>query len=207
MDDASLRIVITFFLFAAQHSLTVSDPLKNLLIRIMGERAFAGRFRLLFTLWNLLLFFLLLFYWRGLPDRALFTPAPILTGALHGTQILGLWVLYRAGKKIDLLHFIGVRQWKELRRCRPLPAERLLTTGIYGRVRHPIYLGSILVLWGEPHLLKTANGLLFVILITAYFVIGSTLEERRMVRQFGEEYRRYRKKAGWLWPKFRDIAP
>jgi len=207
MDGPSLRLALTFLFFAAQHSFTVSDTLKNLVIRIMGERAFAGRFRLLFTLWNLLLFSFLLSYWRGLPDRPLFTPAPAFIWPLHLIQILGLWVLYRAGKEIDLLHFVGIRQWIHLQKRQSSPGEVLITSGIYGRVRHPIYLGSILILWGELHLLKTANGLLFVILATAYFAIGSFMEERRMVRQFGDTYLRYQEKTGRFLPKLKSITP
>jgi len=201
MDGASLRIILTFFLFAAQHSLTVSDTWKNFLLRVMGEYSFEGRFRLLFTLWNLLLFGLLLHYWRNLPDRPLFTPALFSTWSLHGMQLLGLWILYRAGHKIDFLHFIGIRQWIALRKGEILPGKGLITTGIYKRLRHPIYAGSMLILWGEPHLLDTANGLLLLLLFTTYFVIGSYMEERRMVRQFGEEYRTYRRRTGRFFPK------
>ncbi len=207
MDGSPLRITLIFLLFAAQHSLSVSHGWKTFLIRRMGSRAFEGRFRLLFTLWNLLLFTLCLLYWRSLPDQTLFAPSSALTWSLHGMQIVGLWVLFQAGRAIDLLHFIGIRQWRRLRCEEPFPSEELITTCIYRKIRHPIYTGSILILWGEVHLLKTVNGLLLVLLATVYFVIGSMMEERRMIRQFGEHYLEYRKKTGRFLPRCKNLSP
>jgi protein-S-isoprenylcysteine O-methyltransferase Ste14 len=200
IDGVLCRLVLIFLLFAAQHSLTVSDVFKDFVIRIAGAGFYAKRFRLLFTLWNLLLLSPLLYYWRGLPDWHLFTPATGLKWTLRLLQGLGLCVFYLAGKEIDLLHFVGIRQWREAEKGKFNVEEHLITKGIYRQLRHPLYLGSMLILWGEPHLLQTRNGLLLILLCTAYFFVGSILEEKRMVRQFGDEYRRYRKKTGRFIP-------
>jgi protein-S-isoprenylcysteine O-methyltransferase Ste14 len=116
-------------------------------------------------------------------------------------QCFGIWVFIQAGKKTDFLYFIGVRQVIRHKKGEPeSDDETLIRDGIYGRVRHPLYLGSILVLWGEPYLVSARNGLIIVILSTLYFYLGSMLEERRMVRQFGDEYRRYQREVPRLFP-------
>jgi protein-S-isoprenylcysteine O-methyltransferase Ste14 len=49
----------------------------------------------------------------------------------------------------------------------------------------------------------TAGRLLFALGFSAYILIGIAFEERDLVRQFGEHYRRYRKQVGMLLPKVR----
>jgi protein-S-isoprenylcysteine O-methyltransferase Ste14 len=74
----------------------------------------------------------------------------------------------------------------------------LATTGAYGIVRHPLYSTGLLILWCFPIL--TTGTLAFDAAITLYILIGSELEERRLIVQFGEEYLRYRKKVARLIP-------
>jgi protein-S-isoprenylcysteine O-methyltransferase Ste14 len=74
----------------------------------------------------------------------------------------------------------------------------LTTTGAYGIARHPLYLTGLLILWCFPIL--TTGTLAFDAAITLYILIGSELEERRLIVQFGEEYLRYRKKVARLIP-------
>jgi protein-S-isoprenylcysteine O-methyltransferase Ste14 len=77
---------------------------------------------------------------------------------------------------------------------------------LYRRVRHPIYLGVLLAVWATPAM--SVGHLLFAVMITGYILIGIQLEERDLIRQFGDQYRRYRQRAAMLVPlpgrKFTD---
>ena len=46
----------------------------------------------------------------------------------------------------------------------------------------------------------TVGHLLFAGMITGYILIGIQLEERDLVKQFGDQYRRYRERASMLIP-------
>jgi protein-S-isoprenylcysteine O-methyltransferase Ste14 len=80
----------------------------------------------------------------------------------------------------------------------------LVTNGIYGRIRHPIY--TSLVLWGaaQPFLLQNIlagwGGALAVALI---WLVRVPAEEKMMRERFGEEYVRYMNRTGRAIPRMK----
>lgn len=78
--------------------------------------------------------------------------------------------------------------------------HKLVTTGPYSRVRHPIY--TVFTFWFLSWVLISTN-LLFVItwiLWLAYVVIRIPQEERMLIEQFGKEYEEYMRNTGRLFP-------
>ena len=69
---------------------------------------------------------------------------------------------------------------------------------LYRHVRHPLYTGLLLSLWSVP--VMTAGRLLFALGLSAYILVGIVFEERDLMAQFGERYRRYRAEVGMLLP-------
>jgi protein-S-isoprenylcysteine O-methyltransferase Ste14 len=101
----------------------------------------------------------------------------------------------------DLKEFIGLRQWERHRKGEgetPGRNERLFTGKGYGLVRHPLYLGCSLLLAFHP--VQTRNSFASAVAIVAYFYLGTFFEERRLVRQFGEEYRAYQRRVPRFLP-------
>jgi protein-S-isoprenylcysteine O-methyltransferase Ste14 len=93
----------------------------------------------------------------------------------------------------DPLYFIGLRQLGN-----PDADSRLITTGAYRLVRHPIYTVAMLVLWCLP--IQTTGLLAFNLGATLYFLAGSELEERRLIEAFGGDYLRYRARVARFIP-------
>jgi protein-S-isoprenylcysteine O-methyltransferase Ste14 len=65
-------------------------------------------------------------------------------------------------------------------------------------VRHPQYFFSLVLVWCHPD--WTIDRLLFNVLLTVWVVLGTILEERDLVREFGEDYVRYRRHVPILVP-------
>jgi protein-S-isoprenylcysteine O-methyltransferase Ste14 len=79
--------------------------------------------------------------------------------------------------------------------------HRLVTTGPYARIRHPIYLALMGFLTGIA--LVTANWFFIVLLVVSIVVLALRIpkEEQMMVEDFGEEYKAYMQRTGRLFPK------
>jgi len=65
-------------------------------------------------------------------------------------------------------------------------------------VRHPIYLGFIIAFWSTPRM--SMGHLFFAGMTTAYILVAIQLEERDMIRNFGDKYENYRKQVSMLTP-------
>ncbi len=102
------------------------------------------------------------------------------------------------------LLFVGVglfiQGWRELYRARQ--QDRLVTTGLYSLVRHPQYTGLFLGLFGEgvvhwPTLFSVG---LFPVIVLAYVLLARS-EEKRVIKQFGEEYCAYQRQVPMFLPR------
>jgi protein-S-isoprenylcysteine O-methyltransferase Ste14 len=71
------------------------------------------------------------------------------------------------------------------------------TTGILGVVRHPWFAGGLLIIWARPIDMAI---LVTNVVLSTYLVLGAVLEERKLVAEFGDEYREYQEKVSMFLP-------
>jgi protein-S-isoprenylcysteine O-methyltransferase Ste14 len=102
------------------------------------------------------------------------------------------------GRHYSMSRFWGIRQIKTGRANHTLSEyDAFDNSGILSAIRHPWYTASIMVIWARDISLST---LLINIVISTYFVIGTILEERKLLQEFGEKYREYQKNVSMFIP-------
>ena len=79
-------------------------------------------------------------------------------------------------------------------------ANPLNIRGIYRWVRDPFLLSGLIIMWLTP--VMTINLLVIYLLATIYLYMGYLHWERRLVSQFGDEYREYQKRVHRIIPRF-----
>jgi protein-S-isoprenylcysteine O-methyltransferase Ste14 len=74
-------------------------------------------------------------------------------------------------------------------------ASRLVTTGLYSRIRNPIYLFGGLFVVGLSLFLSPWGPLVVALVLVPLQVVRARREERVLAEAFGEEYERYKSKT------------
>jgi protein-S-isoprenylcysteine O-methyltransferase Ste14 len=98
----------------------------------------------------------------------------------------------------DPLSFFGVRQIMAFGATPSSGAGGTIKRkGLLGIIRHPMYLMLIMYLWSQ---IFTVTDLVVNIVLTMYVLIGTQLEEKKLVLEFGDEYVRYQQDVPMLIP-------
>ena len=80
--------------------------------------------------------------------------------------------------------------------------HELITRGIYGLIRHPMYASQWLWVIAQPLLLQNwVAGWLDLLVFIPFYILRVKAEEQLMLEQFGEQYRSYMQKVGAVFPK------
>ena len=114
--------------------------------------------------------------------------------------ILGLAVLFffLGGRHYDIRQVTGVKQAREGTADLAITdTGELDTSGVLGITRHPWYLATLLLIWARQ---MDVSAIIVNVILTAYLIVGTYLEEKKLVREFGENYRNYQKKVSMLIP-------
>jgi protein-S-isoprenylcysteine O-methyltransferase Ste14 len=102
---------------------------------------------------------------------------------------------YAVRRTIDLL---GLRPIRAHLRGDTPRSTPFFVAGPYRWVRHPLYACILALFWIRPDMM--ADGLLLSILWSGWIVVGTVLEERDLVADFGDVYRRYQRSVPMLVP-------
>jgi methanethiol S-methyltransferase len=178
------------------HSALISLRVTGYLKKRLGDRF--RYYRLAYNAFSLITLIPIVLYSDSIRSETLFS----WDGYWRGVQILILVVsvfLFLAGaRQYDGLSFLGLRQLRSGSFCGGLSETcGLNTKGILGVVRHPWYAGGILILWARDLDLSV---IFTNLILTGYFMIGTVLEERKLLVEFPEAYRAYQQSVSMLFP-------
>ncbi len=114
----------------------------------------------------------------------------------NGLALASLLGFMKSLKDYDTDEFIGLRQWAS-RTKRVEDQEGFHLSPFHRYVRHPWYFFSLILIWTRD---MNAAMLLSGLMMTLYFIIGSRLEEGKLIAYHGDIYRRYMQRVPGLMP-------
>ena len=111
---------------------------------------------------------------------------------------IAIYLFFAGITHYDALQFLGIRQLKQNSISEGMTKTgQLNATGILGMIRHPWYVGAIAFIWARQ---LDVSAIIVNIILTAHLIIGTYLEERKLVSEFGDEYRAYQKEVPMFIP-------
>jgi methanethiol S-methyltransferase len=155
-------------------------------------------FRLFFNLFAVISLIPVIYYTYSIRQAPFFIWEGYLLPVRYFLLAIGLLILYNGSRHYDMLTFLGLRQIRgNVTHNLINTSGRIDSTGILGVIRHPFYSASILLLWTNN---LDITILIVNLILSLYLIIGTFLEERKLVREFGYEYKEYQKKVSMLFP-------
>lgn len=185
-------LILAVTLWGIVHSMMASLGFKNLLRRTFGS-GFMRIYRLSYNIFSVISFAPILYLMVALPNRSLYqVPAPWSYLLLAGQGISAI-LLFVTVLQTDTLSFVGLRQLFEEEK-----SGKLVKSGFYRFMRHPLYTFGLLILWLSPSV--TVNSFIVYISSTIYILVGAYFEERKLLREFGQEYADYKSVTPMIIP-------
>jgi methanethiol S-methyltransferase len=191
-----LLAFLLLLLYFAIHSLLAAESVKRWFAARLGTSFRA--YRLGYNVVSIVLFCILL-YWMFSLDDAFLLPQNIFTkSAASILCAIGTYILLGSLWQYDLGEFSGIKQWQQKNNA-PQHSE-LRISGLNAIVRHPLYLGTLLLLIGFFLYIPKISLLLVFLSVLIYLPFGIYWEEQKLLRQFGTAYEDYKKRVKALLP-------
>lgn len=192
--DSLLVDLALLALFAVQHSVMARPAFKRVLTRFIPQ----AMERSVYVLASSLALALLFWQWRPLGGSVWSVENVPARMMLYGGYAAGWLLVLVTTFVINHFHLFGLQQvWRNLA-GREQGGLSFVTPLLYRMVRHPLYVGWLMVFWLTPAM--TITHLLFALATTAYILIAIQFEERDLMREH-PEYVRYREQVPMLVPR------
>jgi protein-S-isoprenylcysteine O-methyltransferase Ste14 len=190
-----LVLALAWAAYGALHSAMASEAATRLLKRRLG-----GAFRYYRLFFNVVAAVLLVPLTAYSLSRRL-SPVVRWDGPWLAVRLtlvaLGLLLFVTGARHYSLGRFTGLSQLRGAGSGGLATGGGLDSSGVLGVIRHPWYTGLVLLLWARD---LDVAGLVVSGVLTVYVVIGTFLEERKLVHEFGEGYRSYQERVSMFVP-------
>ncbi|MFC1837058.1 methyltransferase family protein [Thermodesulfobacteriota bacterium] len=189
-------LAFLWVLWCSLHSLLISRFFTTWMEPVWGRRF--PYYRLAFNAFSLVTLIPVVIYQQQIPAHLLFAWTGLWGMLNYGMYFASFLLFYGGYRAFDMQYVVGIKQVREMREGRKDEEMDFSTSGILEYVRHPWYSGAIVFVWAFGVISDVS--LVTKIILTVYIIIGTFLEERKLIHEIGEPYRAYRKRVPMLIP-------
>lgn len=182
-----------WILFSVLHSLFASKGFKSFAAGILKARFRFYRFA--YSVFAFITLGLVLILQFSIQSSLLWVQTTIIVLVVLPFLLLGLYVMGASIYKY-FYYLSGIDVFAK----RPAPTI-LQTGGLHRFVRHPLYSGTLVFVWALFFLFPYLSNLIACAIISIYTIAGIVFEEKKLVAEFGEQYKKYASSVPMLIPK------
>ncbi|WP_369414893.1 methyltransferase family protein [Mangrovivirga halotolerans] len=186
-------VVLNWLMFYFLHSFLADTQIKEKTRKLTGLSK--RQYRLTYTIFSTFHFLALIGIYYLLPKEE-FIHLPYSKIVFIITLIFGTIII------VSSFHIISIKEFTGLEKQNDPP--QLIKSGIYKYIRHPIYTGTILIILGWLYSSLNLYSLIIVVISFLYLPIGIWLEERKLIKEFGDNYILYKNYVGGIIPKYKS---
>jgi methanethiol S-methyltransferase len=189
-----LYVVLVWVLWCTLHSALISITVTE-----FAKKKLGGSFRfyrLFYNVVSLVTLIPLVYYSHMIREAQVFRWEGSLVIVQVFILVVSIYLFVSGGRHYSWARFLGISQVKAGSSLAD-SSSPLVVSGIHRIIRHPWYLGGILIVWAQDLSVST---ILINMIINVYFIVGSFLEERKLLLEFGEKYGEYQQTVSMLVP-------
>jgi methanethiol S-methyltransferase len=191
-----LILALLWITFCVLHSALISITVTDYLQRKLRN---AYRFyRLFYNIFSIVTLIPVVIFSLSIKQEPFFVWDGYLLLLKYILLLSGIFLFVAGAKHYSFAQFFGLAQIKEATSHNLINnTGRLSSLGILGVVRHPFYAGIFPLLWAGD---LDVPALITNIILSIYVLIGTLLEERKLILEFGDAYRQYQQNVSMLFP-------
>jgi methanethiol S-methyltransferase len=198
MQSDYLKLALWWAAYCAIHSWLISMSATRLFQRALGTGY--RFFRLFFNIFSLSTLVLLVLYSNSprFQSSILFAWSGNWRFLRYSLVLVAVVLIVSGALHYSMSQFIGLQQIRSNQPSGALTKSGDFdASGVLGIVRHPWYVAVFLLLWASE---LNIGAVIINIVLSAYLVIGTLLEERKLVCEFGDKYREYKDTVSMFIP-------
>jgi methanethiol S-methyltransferase len=190
-----LLLALAWAAYGVVHSAMISETATGFLKRRLGD---SFRFyRLFFNVVAVVLLVPVVSYSMSLQRGPVVRWDGPWLAVRYALVAVGVLLFVTGGRHYSLRQFIGISQLQGTPTGGLATGGGIDSSGVLGVIRHPWYTGLVLLLWARD---LDVSGLVASGVLTVYLLVGTLLEERKLVHEFGDAYRGYQRRVSMFVP-------
>ena len=191
-----ILIALIWAAYCVQHSFLISTGFTGYMKQRLKDKY--AYYRLFYVIISTVLIIPVLYYSYRLQSEVIFSWQGPWLFLRYALITIGLYVFLKSFFfDYDSLAFMGIRQIADRKNTAADKDMVIKKQGLLGMVRHPMYLATLILIWSNT---TRISDVVVSSVLTAYIYIGTLLEERKLVLEFGEVYKQYQREVPMLIP-------